>query len=226
MESNKVAIIIPAYNEESSIGDVIRELVDTIQFSVKIVVVNDSSTDNTSQVASEAGAYVVDLKFNHGYAMAINEGLAYACANFDVKYLLTMDADGQHVPESAQLLILSIESGGFDLVVGRRPESARIAEWLYGKYFSAKFKISDPLCGLKIYRREVYQEYGTFETFDSIGTELLTWSLIKGFCINELPVNIRSRVDKPRFGSTWRANKRIFFSLLKSRKYIKFIEDK
>lgn len=221
MVSNQVAIIIPAFNEERSIGNVIKELIGVLGSDTLIIVVNDCSSDNTAGVAKEAGALVVDLNTNHGYAQAINRGLAYCSSELDVDYLLTMDADGQHDPRSVQLMIQSMLADDVDLIVGQRQESARFSEWLYCKYFSHRFEILDPLCGLKVYRTKLYKEYGTFETYDSIGTELLTWALLKGFNIQQVPVNIRSRQDEPRFGSLWSANKRIFFSLIQTINFIR-----
>jgi glycosyltransferase involved in cell wall biosynthesis len=221
MASNQVAIIIPAFNEANSIGRVINELIQILNDQAFIVVVNDYSSDDTSKVASKAGALVVDLESNHGYAKAINKGLAYASSSLDVEYLVTMDADGQHDPRSVKLLIQLMFSSNVDLIVGRRPEFARFSEWLYGLYYSWKFKISDPLSGLKIYRKSIYQEYGFFETYDSIGTELLTFSLLSGMNVKQEFINIRKREDEPRFGSTWAANKRIFISLIKTIFYIR-----
>jgi len=220
MAPNQVAIIIPAFNEAMSIGLVISELVDIIGEHT-IVVVNDCSSDDTAVVARDAGALVVDLKTNHGYAGAINQGLLYACSELDVKYLVTMDADGQHDPYSVKSLILSILKEDIDLIAGYRTKSARFSEWLYAKYFNYKFGIIDPLCGLKAYGRDIYESYGSFETYDSIGTELLTWAILSKYNIQQLPVNIRSRKDEPRFGSSFSANKRIFSSLLKTFHHIK-----
>lgn len=225
MASVQVAIIIPAFNEGDSIGNVIEELMAVAGKNIYLIVVNDCSSDNTGIEAKKSGAIVLDLQENVGYAQAIGKGMQYACSELTVDYLLTMDADGQHAPQSALLLIDSMSSSNADLIVGSRPQAARFSEWLYGKYFSRKFNISDPLCGLKIYRKSIYQKYERFETFDSIGTELLTWSLLKRLKVTELPVFIRDRKDEPRFGSTWRANKRIFLSLIRSRSYIKAFSD-
>jgi glycosyltransferase involved in cell wall biosynthesis len=221
MAPNQVAIIIPAFNEAGSIGNVIEELVTVVGTVVPIIVVDDCSNDGTAEKATSAGAYVVNLSKNHGYAQAINCGLAYASKELNVNYLLTMDADGQHDPYSVQLLMNATLENDVDLIVGKRDENARLAEWAYGKYFFKKFKVSDPLCGLKVYRTSLYQDCGTFETYDSIGTELLTWALLKKHSILQLPVNIRQRQDEPRFGSTWLANKRIFLSLIKTICYIR-----
>ncbi|MBE8233727.1 MAG: glycosyltransferase family 2 protein [Endozoicomonadaceae bacterium] len=220
MAPNKVAVIIPAFNEELSIGRVLKELISIIGKEILIIVVNDCSSDETSNIASANGAHVVDLARNHGYAEAINKGLAHASFKLNVEYLITMDADGQHDPHSVQLIIETMSSDNIDLIVGQRPNSARFSEWLYGFYFSKKFKIVDPLSGLKCYRKSVYQEYGCFETYDSIGTELLTWALMSGKVVKQVPISIRNREDSPRFGSAWTANKRITKSLLKTIYYV------
>jgi len=221
MASVQVGVIIPAFNEGKSIGNVIEELIAIAGKDVTVVVVNDGSSDDTENVAMKAGAIVVNLQENRGYAQAISEGIEYACAELNVDYLLTMDADGQHDPKSVQLLIRTMIAGELDLIVGCRLKTARFAEWLFRKYFTRRFNISDPLCGLKIYKKGVYQEYGIFETYDSIGTELLTWALLEGYKVNEMPVKIRARGDAPRFGSLWSANKRIFLSLIKTMLYVK-----
>lgn len=214
MASNQVAIIIPAFNEADSIGNVIDELRGIIGSDIHVVVVNDCSSDDTGIIASKAGAIAVNLKVNHGYAQAINQGLLYASSVLDVKYMVTMDADGQHDPKSVNLVIQSMLTGEFDLIAGYRAQFARLSEKLYGKYFNYKFSIKDPLCGLKAYNVKIYRQYGCFETYDSIGTELLSWSLIEGIKVHQMPINIRDRKDDiPRFGSLWAANKRIILSL-------------
>ncbi len=215
MEPNRLAIVIPAYNEEGAIGDVITELKCVLKDTLPIVVVNDCSSDQTSKIAQQHGAIVVDLNVNHGYSKAIEKGLDFVVAELEVDYILTMDADGQHDPLSIKNLLESDFLGDCDLVVGQRNETARFAEKLFSLYFSFRFDISDPLCGLKVYRRDLYSEFDKFETYDSIGTEILTSSLLKGKVVKEFPINIRDRFNgNPRFGGAFKANKRILFSLI------------
>ncbi|ENN9980416.1 glycosyltransferase family 2 protein [Vibrio vulnificus] len=215
MESISLAIVIPAYNEESSIGDVVREILDTVNLDFRIIVVSDKSSDNTAAVAADAGALVVDLEQNHGYAGAIDQGFQYALENLDPEYILTMDADGQHDPRVINSMYNLAVSHNIDIVTGRRPSCARISEKLYSFYFRNKFNIDDPLSGMKLYRTPVYVENNGFETFDSIGTELLTKALIARKKVEQINIPIRPRHDsEPRFGSLFRANKRIFVSLL------------
>ncbi len=219
MAPSKIIIVIPAYNEAKTIGSVVKELNEIINQSIEIVVVNDCSNDKTAEIAKNSGANVLDLKVNHGYSRAIDKGMDFAVYKLKADYVLTMDADGQHDPYSVNSLISNIYDN--DIIIGKRPRFARISEWMYGRFFYHKFKISDPLCGLKIYKASIYKMYGKFETYSSIGTELLTWSLLNGLKVSESDIKIRPRLDEPRFASTFKAEKTIFESLLKTIQFIK-----
>ncbi|MEZ9145864.1 glycosyltransferase family 2 protein [Vibrio sp. 10N.286.52.C3] len=215
MASSKVAIVIPAFNEELTIGKVISEINFTIP-EVTIVVVNDCSNDKTAIKARNAGAIVVDLMVNHGYSRAIEQGFHFCVNNMKVDYVITMDADGQHHPESVRDIFTTINEPGIELVIGKRQEFARISEKLFGTYFNYKFGITDPLCGLKAYNISLFKKYDRFESYDSIGTELMSLGLANHVPFREIPVIIRQRGDEPRFGGKLSANKRIFKSLIKS----------
>lgn len=107
---------MPAFNEESSVGDVVREVALKLP-DVTCLVVNDGSTDDTERVARQAGARVATLPFNMGVGGAMRLGFQYARDNdFDV--VVQIDADGQHDPSSVPPLLVALESA--DLVIGAR----------------------------------------------------------------------------------------------------------
>lgn len=215
MESINIAIVIPAYNESKTIANIILELRDEIQDEkIDILVVNDFSSDNTGESAEKAGAIVLNLKSNHGYSKAIEKGLNYIASQNKYTHIVTMDADGQHHPKSVKAVIELIKKGNVHLIIGTRDNYARLGEWLYGKVFSCLFKIKDPLCGLKAYSVEEYKKIGFFESFDSIGTELMTRMIMKNVSFNTIPIFIRDREDEARFGSGYRVNIRILKSLI------------
>ena len=89
---------MPAWNEEEALPGTITELQETVPF-VDLVVVNDGSTDNTSAVAREAGAFVIDLPYNMGVGAAMRTGYKYA-QRMGYDYAMQVDSDGQHHPES------------------------------------------------------------------------------------------------------------------------------
>ena len=93
-------VVIPAFGEESTIGEVIRGVRRVIP---KVVVVDDGSADRTAGVALRAGATVLRHVMNLGQGAALQTGIDYALAQ-GARYVFTFDADGQHAPESLESL--------------------------------------------------------------------------------------------------------------------------
>jgi glycosyltransferase involved in cell wall biosynthesis len=109
-------IVMPALNEEASVGTVIREALRELP-GISILVVNDGSTDQTSRVARDAGAVVAELPYNLGVGGAMRCGFRFAVDN-GFQNVVQVDADGQHDP--AELPKLVAELGTADLVIGAR----------------------------------------------------------------------------------------------------------
>ncbi len=99
-DAKNIIALIPAWNEERFIGDVVR---GALKY-VPVVVIDDGSTDRTAQVAEEAGAEVVRHKVNSGKGVALNTGFDHAVAR-GVDAAITLDADGQHDPDEIPLFI-------------------------------------------------------------------------------------------------------------------------
>jgi len=118
----KIAVIIPAFNEEKSIGKVltkIQELKTEADFSLTAVVVNDCSTDNTISEAKKYPCVVLELPVNLGIGGAVQTGFIYAYEKgFD--FALQLDGDGQHPPEEISKFIDYIKTNDADVVVGSR----------------------------------------------------------------------------------------------------------
>jgi len=112
-EPSAVSIVIPAFNEGASIGDVVDVLRSAGAWR-EIVVVDDGSSDGTADRAAAAGATVVRHPYNKGNGAAVKSGIRRAAGDF----VLIVDADGQHPPEDA--LRLASRLGEYDLVVGAR----------------------------------------------------------------------------------------------------------
>jgi glycosyltransferase involved in cell wall biosynthesis len=112
----KVCIVIPAYNEEKTISDIVEE---AKKYSEDVVVVDDGSSDDTRKLAKERGAKVLQHAVNLGVGSATTTGNNYAVSRgFDI--IVNLDSDGQHsssaIPKGVELL----ESGGYDIVIGSR----------------------------------------------------------------------------------------------------------
>lgn len=157
-------IIIPALNEERTIAEVIRSAKENIPFS-DILVLNDGSTDRTAQLAREMDVMVVDLPFNLGYGAALQTGFRFA-ERHGYDYVITMDADGQHLPSSVESLLAAMEREGADVVIGSRflakgykPGFMRaLGIWLFSmiaRSFTG-IEITDPTSGFQLLRRNVF----------------------------------------------------------------------
>ena len=208
LQRSDLAIVIPAYNEELTIQTVVK----AVSVYGKVIVVNDCSTDKTPDLAASAGALVVSHNDNKGYDSALNTGFEKA-AQLGLSYAITFDADGQHNAEIILQYIASFDEGN-ELVLGIRPSTARFAEHIFSLYANSRLGVKDPLCGMKGYNLNLYKEHGCFDSYQSIGTELMFSGLMAGCVMNQIDVPISPRVDAPKFGALFKANIKIFRSML------------
>lgn len=207
MERLELAIIIPAFNEQNTIGHV----VERTRALGQVIVVNDASQDATSRQAEQFGAIVVNHSSNRGYDAALNSGFKKAFA-MGCRYVITLDADGQHEPSLVSQFAFELERNA--LVLGVRPKPQRVAEWVFAFVTHLLYGIRDPLCGMKGYRMELFRALGHFDAYGSIGTELALTAVRSGISFSQIAIPIREREDQPRFGRRFAANYRIFRALV------------
>jgi glycosyltransferase involved in cell wall biosynthesis len=212
VEQPKLAIIIPAYNEEKTIASVIESVKDL----APVIVVNDNSSDNTASIAEESGAQVLTLLQNRGYEGAIDAG--FRKANEDgYEFVLTMDADGQHTKQAVKSLMSKANSNLLGITSGFRQEYARFSELIFCRYFKLRFGVQDALCGLKLYPLSVYRSYGCFDSQKLVGSELLLYGMKREVPFEQVPIYVEDREedDIPRYGSLFKANLKIFKALFR-----------
>ena len=113
--------IIPAYNEEMSIGKVISK-----SKYGDVLVINDGSKDQTKKIAKDCGAIVLNNIFNDGYDISILKGIEFALKK-KYNYILTIDADGQHPTNIINKFLYFIKKD-YDLVIGNRKKFPRFSE--------------------------------------------------------------------------------------------------
>lgn len=188
MSQKNVTVIIPAFNEKDRITPVIKETKPHVD---EIMVVDDNSTDETGKVAKEAGAQVVQNRFQSGYIGALKTGFAEAKSEI----IVTMDADGEHDPQDIPNLLKSIESGNADVILGKREEIARPSEKFLCSLARLQVNVEDCGTGFRALRREIAKEM-TLPGHCTCGTFVLEAKSL-GASISELPINLRS-IDKPR----------------------------
>jgi glycosyltransferase involved in cell wall biosynthesis len=207
----KNAIVIPAYNEATTIADVTR----AVQKYGYVIVVDDGSTDLTVKKAEMYGADVVKHTRNFGYDAAIQSGFERA-KELGMDTVITFDADGQHDPAVIPRFLELLHDENKDLVVGIRKKGARISEAVFNLYAKIRFGAPDILCGVKGYQIDLYRRLGWFSSYESIGTELALYGLRNGVQVAFVSTRIDDRSDRPRFASGINAEIRILRSLWKA----------
>ena len=190
----KLLVIIPAYNEEESIGKVVGDL-RTVGFE-DILVVNDGSWDTTVTVAQKFGAIVISHILNVGLGGAIATGLEYARYQ-NYNFAITMDADGQHRAEDAVRVKEVLLSHNFDFVIGTRIKdlakgyklrylvnilSNLITYALYGVY------VSDSQSGMRGFNRKALELLQPVTSGYEVSTELIGLAKKSNLKIGEIPI--------------------------------------
>nr|WP_307990865.1 glycosyltransferase family 2 protein [uncultured Niameybacter sp.] len=197
-------IIIPAYNEEANIERVIEELKRDIP-KTDILVVNDSSKDNTLNIVKKLDVEVITTPFNLGYAGVIQIGFKYAAMK-GYKYVAQFDGDGQHVAKELDKLYKGIQKSKVDIVIGSRFKEKteyehavfrKIGTAIFQKiiWYSCKQKITDPTSGMQVLNYKVYSKLAQIHNYPEYpDANLLTRLLLEGYKIEEVPVQMRERV--------------------------------
>jgi glycosyltransferase involved in cell wall biosynthesis len=196
----RIAILIPAYNEQNSVGDVVL-LASSFG---DVYVSDDGSSDETSKVASLNGATVFSQGRNYGYNSALSFGIS-KLREEDYLGVITMDADGQHSANDISLFVDFLVQG-FAVVVGVRPTTARLLEAVFGKLSNWFWDIRDPLCGMKAYSQSFLRSVNPLQTYNSVGTELLVYALGSKMPVAEVGISGRDRIGSPRFAGRVKAN--------------------
>jgi glycosyltransferase involved in cell wall biosynthesis len=196
---NKTIVIIPAYNEEKRIAAVVAEVRAHVPGAV-VVVINDSSHDNTAEVARQSGAKVVSHPFNMGYGAAIQTGYKYA-RDMGFDFLVQLDADGQHDPSSIPALLAPVISGEADIVIGSRFLGNSYRPPFVRRAGMALFRgivtlvtgrsITDTTSGFQAFNSDVIRLFATdIFPVDYPDADMLIMLHRTGFRITEVPVRM------------------------------------
>jgi glycosyltransferase involved in cell wall biosynthesis len=200
-----VLVIIPAWNEQASVGEVVRQVRFHTNFDV--IVVDDASTDQTAAMARQAGAKVLSLPVNLGAWGAIQTGLRFAHKH-GYAQAVSMDADGQHLSTSIDPLIAPLRSYQADVAIGSctpRGSRARKMAWILFRWFSG-LSVRDLTSGLRAYSAPAItllaSSRASLLDYQDVGVLLLLRKA--GLRIQEVQVNMKPRVHGPsKIFSSW-----------------------
>lgn len=142
-----VLVLVPALNEEETVAAVVTGARSWLDCDV--LVINDGSSDRTTEEALSAGAMVIEHPFNLGVGAAIRTGLRVAAAQ-GRPYVVQLDADGQHEPAEAKHLLDRVRDDTADLVVGSRFESGYRVSRMRGAMMSALSHVVSRRVGVRV----------------------------------------------------------------------------
>jgi glycosyltransferase involved in cell wall biosynthesis len=190
-------IVIPAYNEESTIVNVVRSL--HLSGCVNVCVVDDGSRDRTAYLARQAGAHVLRHVINLGQGAALQTGISYALEN-GAEYLCTFDADGQHSAESVMDLMDALLQANADVALGSRFKGTSIAiprlrrlllksALLFTKLHT-HLSITDTHNGLRLLTKRAAQEITIEQSAMAHASEILQKIYLLKLAYVEVGVNV------------------------------------
>lgn len=215
----KILIIVPAYNEEKTIKDVILDLK---RFGYEVLVVDDGSVDQTAKLAEEAGARVLRHFINLGQGAAIKTGFDFALKT-DAKIVVTFDADGQHLVEDIPYLVQPILEGKIEVVNGSRfqqKQNVPFSRWLMNQVANLVTFIlfgvysTDSQSGFKVFSRKALEELEIKANGFDWASEVMAEIKRKKIKFLEAPIKVRYSRYSLSKGQNFFVGIKTFFGLL------------
>ncbi len=214
----KLAVFIPAFNEEATVADVVKGVRLAVK-GAQVIVIDDGSTDSTAAEAAKAGAKVLRHGRNLGLARAFSDGIE-AALKAGADAAVCIDADGQYDPKQIPFLLEPIAKGEADIVLGSRfageiedmPLQKRWGNILATKVTSllSGLRITDAQTGLRAFSKEAMLRINISSDF-TYTQETIIQAAFKGLRIKEVPIRFlkrrhgSSRLFSSIFSYAWRA---------------------
>jgi glycosyltransferase involved in cell wall biosynthesis len=212
MNGQKLSIIIPAFNEQKTIGEIVNRIRGYLP-EAEIIVINDGSEDDTANVAQESGAIVFNHPYNIGNGAAIKSGIRTATG----EVLVFMDGDGQHDPADIDAMLKYFPD--YDMVVGARSGGGQasfgrafgntIYNWLAS--YVTKFAVKDLTSGFRAVKSDIARSflYLLPNTY-SYPTTITLGVLRNGNSVKYLPIKTKKRLQGKSHVKLFRDGVRFF----------------
>lgn len=242
MDSRKVLITVPAYNEAGNVGRTVQEILSA-PISVDVLVIDDGSKDTTAQEAGQTAALVASLPFNLGIGGAVQTGFRYAF-NEGYSCVVQIDGDGQHDVTYLKELLTPIFQGEADMTIGSRfigPFQGYRSSFVrrLGINFFARlisfltgYAVTDPTSGFRAYNRRAIKAFAENYPYDFPEPEAIVVAQRAGLRVKEVPVQMRKRaagVSSIRYMKTLyymvKVTVAILLDMLKRKKVAEYVDN-
>ncbi|MCX5701532.1 MAG: glycosyltransferase family 2 protein [Candidatus Omnitrophica bacterium] len=189
----RTCVIIPTYNEAKTIAKLIRQIRSQ---GLEVVVVDDGSADNTSRISQDNGALVLRNSNNEGKGASLIRGFIYVLSK-DFDAIVTMDGDGQHLPEDILYFTRLAQYSDSGVFIGNRMLNIKNMPWMRlvtNKFMSwfistvTKQDIPDTQCGFRLIKKSVFEKLNLRTTRYETESELLIEASRLGFKIESVPI--------------------------------------
>ncbi|MDD5432911.1 MAG: glycosyltransferase family 2 protein [Candidatus Omnitrophica bacterium] len=189
----KVCVIIPTFNESKTVPALVKKI---LAQNLSVVIVDDGSTDNTARIAQNSGARVIRNEKNLGKGASLIRGFKYALEN-NFEEVITMDGDGQHLPEDIPFFLRLAKFSDGDIFIGNRMSKTQKMPFiriLTNKFMSwiisciSGQEIPDTQCGFRLIKIGVLKRVALKTSKYETESEILIKAARMGFKVTSVPI--------------------------------------
>jgi glycosyltransferase involved in cell wall biosynthesis len=211
--------VIPAFNEQNTIFDIVRK---TRKYC-SVIVVDDGSKDITGKLAKRAGAVVIKHQKNEGYGKSLIDGINEALRR-NAKFIITLDADGQHNPDDIPKFIEALKQG-YDIIAGSRFLSENlwgsckrrlaIKALTFQAYLFSGLKLTDIQSGFRAYNVKIFKNISLNNTGMGFSVELPIKAKKLNYKFKEVPIKLKKPYKIKSFWSALRQGLEVGEAIIK-----------
>jgi len=190
---HELTILIPSFNEKENLKKIIKHKYD-------FLIIDDFSQDNTKDLLKKNKIKYIRNTKNIGYEKSIIKGFKNIKKNID--YVLTIDGDGEHPINNIKKILNFAKKNNADLVVCNRNKFNRFLEKVFSYFFYIKYKIKDPLSGMKLYYMPSLKKILSKTDKNNFLVDIITNSIKKKFIIKNYNISSQKKIGSSKIGNS------------------------
>lgn len=186
-------ILIPSFNEVQNLKKIIKKKYD-------FLIIDDNSTDGTQELLKKNKIKYIRNTKNIGYEKSIIKGFKNIKKNID--YVLTIDGDGEHPINNIKKILNFAKKNNADLVVCNRNKFNRFLEKVFSYFFYIRYKIKDPLSGMKLYYMPSLKKILSKTDKNNFLVDIIINSIKKNFIIKNYNISSQKKIGSSKIGNS------------------------